>query len=135
MQRYRLAISLTFVLLVISLLPAGSVASGSSGYDLSWWAMVGGGETLDSDAHRLGGTSGQASADVLTSSSYTLQSGFRRCAVAHDIYDIGVVDIADVQYAAARWRSADLGLADRTGDGSVSVEDIILVASHLGERC
>jgi hypothetical protein len=51
----------------------------SSGYDLSWWTVDGGGYTFSSGGgYTLGGTAGQPDAGVLSGGGYVLGGGFWR---------------------------------------------------------
>jgi hypothetical protein len=55
------------------------VAQTGSDYDLSWWTLDGGGDTLiTGEGYRLSGTAGQPDAGVLSGGGYTLGGGFWR---------------------------------------------------------
>ena len=74
--------------LVIAVLVAAAILSSRSpvvgqaielttGYDLSWWTVDGGGHTGDSSGtYTLSGTVGQPDAGVLAQGDYTLYGGF-----------------------------------------------------------
>ena len=85
-----LAMIVAIILAVATLLgrpPVMGQASLTTGYDLSWWTVDGGGNTGDSSgAYTLGGTIGQPDAGILAAGGYTLHAGF--WAGAGPIYDI-----------------------------------------------
>jgi hypothetical protein len=88
--RTKAAVGLTMTVLIIvaviivsgrSLLVGQAAPSLSSritsGYDLSWWTVDGGGNTGDSSgAYTLGGSIGQPDAGVLAAGDYVLYGGF-----------------------------------------------------------
>jgi hypothetical protein len=56
---------------------SGASTALSTGYDLSWYTIDGGGATFSTGGgYQLGGTIGQADAGVLSGGSYTLNGGF-----------------------------------------------------------
>jgi hypothetical protein len=57
---------------------AGAQAGSSPAYDLSWWTVDGGGETLSTGpGYSLGGTAGQPDAGpVMSGGDYQLTGGF-----------------------------------------------------------
>ena len=56
---------------------SGASTALSTGYDLSWYTIDGGGATFSTGgAYSLGGTIGQPDAGVLNGGSYTLNGGF-----------------------------------------------------------
>ena len=122
-------------LLILLTLTWTALAQTGGDYDLSWSTVDGGGRGSIGGSYTLMGTAGQPDAGVLSGGDYTLQGGFQRCAVAHDPDDNGLVDAADVQFVATRWRSDSPGRADRDGDGEVTVRDIMLVAAGWGGGC
>ena len=97
--------------------------------------LAGGGGALSGGNYTLHSNIGQPAVGGVGNSPYDLQSGFQRCAVAHDVSDNGLVDATDVQSTAGRWRSTSPGLVDRDGDGQVTVRDAMLVAAQWGDGC
>ncbi|MCP4548610.1 MAG: hypothetical protein GY835_19310 [bacterium] len=70
---------LTFALslLVVLIGPAAANAQSGGNYDLSWWAVDGGGNTLNTGgAYSLGGAAGQPDAGTWEGNGYTLAGGF-----------------------------------------------------------
>ena len=66
-----------FILALAALLVLASTALAQGGYDLSWWAVHGGGVTLSSGGgYTLSGSIGQPHAGVLSGGSYTAVTGF-----------------------------------------------------------
>ncbi len=128
---------MTFVVALLGLTVGSALvgAQGSGDFAVSWWTAGGGGNTSSGGRYTLAGTVGQPGAGVLGGGAYTLQGGFQRCAVAHDVSGNGVVGITDVQFVASRWRRSPAGPADRNGDGRVTVLDVMLVAGQWGNRC
>jgi hypothetical protein len=56
---------------------SGTSTALSTGYDLSWYTIDGGGATFSvGEAYSLGGTIGQPNAGSLNGGSYTLNGGF-----------------------------------------------------------
>lgn len=47
-------------------------------YEISWWTVDGSGSAIAGGSYELSGTAGQPDAGALSSSSYTLESGFWR---------------------------------------------------------
>lgn len=65
------------ILAVLLLLASVALAQGSSGYDLTWWTVDGGGATpANGKGYSLGGTVGQPDAAKWTGDGYTLVGGF-----------------------------------------------------------
>ncbi|MEA3375175.1 MAG: hypothetical protein U9R72_03115 [Chloroflexota bacterium] len=66
------------IALLLALLAASTArAALSTGYDLSWWTVDGGGRTFSTgEGYTLGGTIGQPDAGALTGGEYTLRGGF-----------------------------------------------------------
>ena len=64
---------------------SGASTALSTGYDLSWYTMDGGGATLSTGgSYSLGGSVGQADAGSLSGGAYTLSGGFwAGAAIAH----------------------------------------------------
>lgn len=129
--------AVVFVISLLTLLALTwtALAQTGDGYDLSWSTVDGGGRESSGGNYTLMSAAGQPDAGVLSGGDYTLQGGFQRCAVAHDPDDNGLVDVADIQFVATRWRSASPGPADRDGDGQVTVVDVMLVAAGWGRGC
>ena len=74
MKRAARFIALAALLLLVSSVSAATLATD---YDLSWWTVDGGGNTLSTgEGYSLGGTAGQPDAGVLTGDGYTLAGGF-----------------------------------------------------------
>jgi len=76
---------ITILLTLAAFLLAGGVLAQSgngtstwlrAGYDLSWWAVDGGGGTASGGPYTLAGTVGQPDAGILTGGDYTLDGGF-----------------------------------------------------------
>jgi hypothetical protein len=64
-------------LVALLLLSSVALAGPSATYDLSWWTVDGGGNTLSTGGdYTLGGTTGQPDAGVLAGGDYTLAGGF-----------------------------------------------------------
>jgi hypothetical protein len=63
--------------LLAGLLVSGLSALAQSGYDLSWWAVDGGGATASTGGgYALDGTAGQPDTGLLSGGSYALSGGF-----------------------------------------------------------
>ncbi len=77
------------------------------GYDLSWFTVDDGGGESSGGEYTLTDTLGQHDAEVHGGGDYTLQGGFQLCAVLHDLDGDGVVTIEDVLFVASRWRMTD----------------------------
>jgi hypothetical protein len=76
----RLTVLTTIVLLLAI---STTLATSSSGYDLSWFTVDGGGGTVSGGSYTLSGTAGQPDVGpALSSSGYTLIGGFWGGAVA-----------------------------------------------------
>jgi hypothetical protein len=70
------ALLLTTILLSVSLIERALAQSGGS-YDLSWWTVGSGGDTVSGGGYTLMGTAGQPDAGTpLTGGGYTLTGGF-----------------------------------------------------------
>ena len=81
MKRLRLVILIGLMLVITSTVLAqsggGASATPSTGYDLSWYTIDGGGDTSTGSGYALMGTIGQADAGLLmTGGGYSLAGGF-----------------------------------------------------------
>ena len=77
MNRRKVLLSLALSLVVGLLLVGVVTAQTGGGYDLTWWTVDGGGDTVSGGGYTLAGTAGQADADQpLTGGDYTLYGGF-----------------------------------------------------------
>jgi len=77
-------------ILLCGLLVAGVAWASNASYDLTWWTVDGGGQTLSSGGgYTLGGTAGQPDPGLLTGGGYALGGGFwggGAAAVKYTIY-------------------------------------------------
>jgi hypothetical protein len=90
--------ALCLLLLVASLLPVAAALaqsggpprpqSSTTGFDLTWWTVDGGGTTSPAGSgYALGGTAGQPDGALWRGGSYTLAGGFwGRAALAFRVY-------------------------------------------------
>lgn len=77
MNRRKLFLSLVLGLTVGLSLASVVTAQTGGGYDLTWWTVDGGGDTVGGGGYTLAGTAGQADAgQPLTGGGYTLYGGF-----------------------------------------------------------
>lgn len=79
--RKRILLGLALVGLLLPLALAGqaspAAAQGSSGYEITWWTVDGGGcAPLGSGPYALGTTAGQPDAQVVAAGGYALSGGF-----------------------------------------------------------
>ena len=74
---FTLAVLLLLIFVTLAQFSDGVSARISTGYDLSWWTVDGGGSKVSDDGYALMGTIGQPDAGpVLSKDSYTLIGGF-----------------------------------------------------------
>jgi hypothetical protein len=67
----------TLILAILLLLAPIALAQSGDGYDLSWWTVDGGGETVNTVGnYTLNGTIGQPDAALWQDETYTLIGGF-----------------------------------------------------------
>jgi len=62
------------------------------------------------------------------------------CGLPEDVNNDGVVDVADIQLVASRWRTSQgepnyVPAYDLDGDGDIDIVDIMRVSSHWGQTC
>jgi len=75
---FTLAVLLLLIFVTLAQFSDGVSARISTGYDLSWWTVDGGGSKVRDDGHVLMGTIGQPDAGpALSKDNYTLIGGFR----------------------------------------------------------
>jgi hypothetical protein len=64
-------------LLGLLLVLSSTLAYPEDGYEVSWWTVDGGGQSVSSEGrYTLGGTAGQCDAGILGGGDYTLVGGF-----------------------------------------------------------
>ncbi len=77
MNTRRRRIVILFTLLTLLLVGGVALAQIGDGYDLTWWTVDGGGDTVSGGAYTLMGTAGQPEpGPVVTGGDYALFSGF-----------------------------------------------------------
>ena len=68
---------LVAVLLGLLIVLSSTLAHAQDGYEVSWWTVDGGGQSVSSEGrYTLGGTAGQCDAGILEGGGYTLVGGF-----------------------------------------------------------
>lgn len=75
MDKHKLLIGVAG-LLVVLLLAGVALAQSSTGFDLSWHVLSGGGGPAESTHYAMNGTVGQAAVGFSDSASYGMQSGY-----------------------------------------------------------
>jgi hypothetical protein len=69
--------SILLVFFIALFTAGGTLAQPIDRYEISWWTVDGGGETLSRGGeYALAGTAGQPDADLLTGGGYKLAGGF-----------------------------------------------------------
>ncbi len=79
MKRYLILLSvlaLVFVALSTGLVQAQAPAAPTTGYEITWYTIDGGGAMPGGGSYSLGGTIGQPDAGTLSGGSYSLNGGF-----------------------------------------------------------
>ena len=72
-KRLILVVALLGLLLVLS----STLAHAEDGYEVSWWTVDGGGQSVSGEGrYTLGGTAGQCDAGILEGGQYALVGGF-----------------------------------------------------------
>jgi len=89
-KQLRTILLVTGIILVLGIAAVHAQSTGiSTGYDLSWWTVDGGGGQLSAGGYVLDGTTGQPDASApLTAGGYTLAGGFWSGSVTphHSLY-------------------------------------------------
>lgn len=99
-------------------------------YTLGWWTVDGGGMTYgEGDGYILGGTSGQADADLLEGGGYTLASGFwAGSAVTYRVYlPLGMRD-----WRGENWEQEPNGISTQA-NGPIASDQIYYGVMPVGD--
>ncbi len=125
---------------IMILLSTGSVLAQTGGtYDLTWGNIGPGGASSGGD-YTLEASAGQPDTGAGSGGTYTLVGGFwpptAACSLPEDINQDGSVTVLDIQAVAVEWDTpTPVFPYDQDLDGDVDVQDVMLVAAHLGESC
>jgi hypothetical protein len=120
-----------------------SQATLSSGFDLSWYTIDGGGGTSSGGGFTLSGTIGQPDAGSMSNAQFEIAGGFWTGAVLGDepptcLGDINgdnVVNVSDLLLLLGAWGTCptpDNCPGDFNGDGVVNVADLLIMLSAWG---
>ena len=118
-------------------------------YDLSWWAIAGGGETSAGGGYTLVGTIGQPEAGTLAGGDYTLVGGFTAaltlpaglCGDANGDAQVNTIDavlVLRVAVGLETLAASQFQNADTNHDNDVNVQDaikILRIAVTLDPPC
>jgi len=79
------AVILAVIIVALAICAPAARAQTGGGYDLTWYTIDGGGESVSGGAYTLVGTAGQADASTVSGGGYVLAGGFWSGGV-HTVY-------------------------------------------------
>jgi len=133
MKRFGFALVIAIVLGIV-LLSASTTAPG----------LAQGGPAAQAAADRARVAAALHSAPVMFIANVGHQSTgvtpLQECRLPEDVNNDGVVDVADIQLVASRWRTSQgepnyVPAYDLDGDGDIDIVDIMTVAAYWGKTC